>query len=164
MLPPHALATVHRAALLIVLGLLLVVVAVAIGWRTRRAPLCAPLAQPSMPVGLVLRVDRLIVPIGAELVHESGQVTFDGACAADSSCHHVSIETMRHLYQLVRNTGRARHRDVYTSPHYGARWITADAPSGRCEIADGSQAPIDPADEPAFYAAFDAIIQAYLAN
>ena len=113
-------------------------------------------AIPDHPPDVVIGVTRHVIPIG-EIRVEAGEITATGRCSEKMECIHASRETIEKLLALVRNMGRVRHREANVSPHYGYRGITVRWGGGKCELADGSVAPIDNRDEKKFYLVYDAI-------
>lgn len=119
-----------------------------------------PCALPEKPTDLVFSIDRFVQPIGGPSREERGEVTTHGTCTPGVECVRISEASLAHVLELFRKALAARHRKDKTSPHYGYRTLTARFSSGSCSVLDGATGPIADEDRPAFYAAFDAIVDA----
>ncbi|MDI3291602.1 hypothetical protein [Polyangium sp. 15x6] len=107
----------------------------------------------SMPVGLILDVERTVIPDGSPY-REHGQLT-DASSQCDPNvpdCVRVSTDILRATYQRVRRDAARgfRARNVQVSPHYGFRTLTIRWPGGQCSFVDGVTDPLEEADQARF--------------
>jgi len=123
----------------------------------RPSPGCA---IPASAKRIVIAIHKHIVPHGADVRIERGQLTSDGVCEPDVECLHVDAATLDQVVDRALSLGKLRTTSAHASPHYGARFIQVRWDGGACEWGDSSTAPLVEEQQGPFADAFNAVVQA----